>query len=114
MKISRILTNSGKELTDRLFGLRKRPASGEQDFNRLCADLGIEHRLAPLMYPQTNGMVERFNGRIEEVLQRHHFVSGNDLETTLLRYVHLDNTQPPQSALRSRTPMQTMKDWHSQ
>ncbi|RAP39288.1 hypothetical protein BYZ73_21315, partial [Rhodovulum viride] len=29
----------------------------------LCADLGIEHRLAPPMRSQTNGMVERFNGR---------------------------------------------------
>ncbi len=35
-----------------------------------------------------------------------------DLEQTLMRYVHLYNTQLPQSALRSRTPMQAMKDWH--
>ena len=114
LKITRILTDNGKEFTDRLFGLRQRAASGEHDFDRLCADLGIEHRLAPPMHPQTNGMVERFNGRIEEVLQSHQFISGQDLETTLLRYVHLYNTQLPQSALRSRTPMQTMKDWHTQ
>jgi transposase InsO family protein len=38
-----------------------------------------------------NGMVERFNGRIEEVLQSHRFHSGKDLEQTLLRYVHLYN-----------------------
>ena len=127
LKITRILTDNGKEFTDRLFGLRKRAASGEHDFDRLCADLGIEHRLAPPMHPQTNGIplgdcmqspagqrVERFNGRIEEVLQSHQFISGTDLETTLMRYVHLYNTQLPQSALRSRTPMQVMKDWHTQ
>lgn len=34
-------------------------------------------------------MVERFNGRIEEVLQSHHFRSGEELETTLHRYVWL-------------------------
>ncbi len=28
---------------------------------------------------QTNGMVERFNGRIEDVLQSHRFNSGEDL-----------------------------------
>jgi len=28
--------------------------------------------------PQTNGMVERFNGRIEEVLQSHHFRIGQE------------------------------------
>ena len=31
--------------------------------------------------------VERFNGRIEEVLQSHHFRSGEELETKLHRYV---------------------------
>ena len=59
-------------------------------------------------------MVERFNGRIEEVLQSHHFRSGEELETTLHRYVRLYNQQLPQSALGSKTPLQTMKDWHTQ
>ena len=72
---------SGKEFTDRRFGLRKRRPTGQHEFDQLCADLGIEHRLAPPMHPQTNGMVNRFNGRIEEVLQSHHFRSGEELET---------------------------------
>ena len=39
------------------------------------------HKLKPIQprTPQTNGMVERFNGRISDVLQSHHFVSGEDL-----------------------------------
>jgi len=32
-------------------------------------------------------MVERFIGRIEEVLQSHHFGSSEELETTRHRYV---------------------------
>jgi hypothetical protein len=56
--------------------------------------------------------VERFNGRIEEVLQSHHFRSGEELETTLHRYVWLYNQQLPQSALGSKPPLQAMKDWH--
>ena len=103
---------SGKEFTDRLLGLRKRSATGKHEFDLLCSDLGIEHRLAPPQHPQTNGMVERFNGRIEEVLQSHHFRSGEELETTLHRYVLLYNQQLPQSALGSKTPLQAMKDWH--
>jgi len=112
MKIRTILTDNGKEFTDRLFGLRKRGATGKHEFDQLCGDLGIEHRLAPPQHPQTNGMVERFNGRIEEVLQSHHFRSAEELETTLHRYVQLYNQQLPQSALGSKTPLQAMKDWH--
>ena len=87
----------GKEFTDRLFGLRKRAATGKHDFDTLCAALDIEHRLTPPRSPQTNGMVpliaassdcravERFNGRIEDVLQSHHFRSGEDLNATMHR-----------------------------
>ena len=102
----------GKEFTDRLFGLRKPAQSGKHEFDRLCAQLDIEHRLIPPRSPQTNGMVERFNGRIEDVLQSHHFRSGEELEATLYRYAWLYNQQLPQSALGSKTPLQTMQDWH--
>ena len=112
IRIRTILTDNGKEFTDRLFGLRKRSPTGKHEFDLLCSELGIEHRLAPPQHPQTNGMVERFNGRIEDVLQSHHFRSGEELETTLHRYVVLYNQQLPQSALGSRTPLQAMKDWH--
>ena len=112
MRIRTILTDNGKEFTDRLFGLRKRAQSGKHEFDRLCADLGIEHRLTPPRSPQTNGMVERFNGRIEDVLQSHHFRSGEELEVTLYRYVWLYNQQLPQSTLKSKAPLQAMKDCH--
>nr|WP_281258235.1 integrase core domain-containing protein [Rhodovulum kholense] len=71
----------------------------------------MEHRLAPPMRPQTNGIVERFNGRNEDVPQSHLFQSGDDLEQTLLRYVHLCNTQLPQSALKGQPPVATLRDW---
>jgi len=112
MKITHVRTDNGKEFTDRLFGLRKRAATGNHHFDRLCAELGIDHRLAPPMRPQTNGMVERFNGRIEDVLQSHRFRSGEDLEQTIMRYARLYNGQLPQSVLKGRTPLAALKDWH--
>ena len=57
IRIRTILTDNGKEFTDRLFGLRKRTATGERAFDTLCADLEIAHRLIPPKSPQTNGMV---------------------------------------------------------
>jgi len=110
IRIRTILTDNGKEFTDRLFGLRKRAATGAHEIDTLCAALDIEHRLTPSKSPQTNGMAERFNGRIEEVPQSHHFRSGEELETTLHRYVWLYNQQLPQSALGSKAPLQAMKD----
>ena len=55
--------------------------------------------------------MERFNGRIADVLRTHRFDSREDLEQTLQRYVTLYNHQLPQSTLASKTPMQAMKEW---
>jgi len=63
------------------------------------------------MRPQTNGMVARFNDRIEDVLQSHCFQSGEDLEQTILRYVQLYNTQLPRAALKGRSPIYALKEW---
>jgi hypothetical protein len=112
IRIRTILTDNGKEFTDRLFGLRRRAATGAHEFDQLCAERGIEHRPTPPASPQTNGMVERFDGRIGDVLQSHHVRSGEDLETTLHRCFRLCNRQLTQSALGSKSPLQAMKDRH--
>ena len=62
--------------------------------------------------PQTNGMVERFDGRISDVLRTNRFGSALDLDQTLMRCVPLCNTQLPQTAPGGRTPMTAMRDWH--
>ena len=113
IRITRLLTDNGKEFTDRLFASRERQPTGNHEFDQLCAALDIEHRLTRPRTPKTNGMVERFNGRIGDVLKTHRFLSGEDMEQTLLRYTHLYNHQFPQSALKSKTPMAAMKDWHA-
>jgi transposase InsO family protein len=112
IKITHILTDNGKAFSDRPFHSNARDPSGKHELDRLCADLGIEHRLTRPRTPQTNGMVERFNGRISDLLKTHHFVSREDLEETPLRYVHLYNHQPPQSALKSKPPIMAMKAWY--
>ncbi len=50
--ISKVLTDNGTEFTDRF-------------------DNNIEHRLTKPRHPQTNGMVERFNGRIPQKMIGH-------------------------------------------
>ncbi|MBN2692291.1 MAG: DDE-type integrase/transposase/recombinase [Burkholderiaceae bacterium] len=41
-KIRTLLTDNGKEFTDRLFGKRAQNASGEHEFDALCSALGID------------------------------------------------------------------------
>ena len=110
--IHTILTCNGKALTDRLFSVRRRAVTRQRAFEMLCSTLGIEYRLIPPRAPQTNGMVERFNGRIEDVLESLHFRSGQELGMTLNRYVRLYNQPLAQSPLGSKTPLHTMKQWH--
>ena len=88
VRIRTNLTDNGKEFTNRLFGSRARQPAGAHEFDQLCEALGTEHRLTKPKSPQTNGMVERFNGRISQVLATHHFDSRVSLEKTLKRYVN--------------------------
>lgn len=113
IRIHEILADNGNEFTHRLLGLRGRDPSRRHEFEQLCLALGIEHRRTRPRRPQTNGRVERFNGRIEDVLRSHHFISGQDLETTLMRYVKLYNHRLPQAALKGQTPIQAMKQWYA-
>ena len=112
IRISKLLTDNGKEFTDRLFASKEREPSGRHEFDPLCQDWGMEHRLTRPRTPRTNGMVERFNGRIADVLKTHRFNSREDMQQTLQRYVTLYNHQLPQSALKSKTPLQAMKEWY--
>jgi transposase InsO family protein len=110
MRIEKLLTDNGSQFTDRFTGKLKTP-SGQHAFDRECALLGIEHRLIKPRHPQTNGMVERFNGRISDILATTRFRSREDLQTTIERYVKLYNEHLPQKALGHMTPLKAMRAW---
>jgi hypothetical protein len=83
--------------------MKDKKPSGQHAFDKVCADMVIEHRLAPPRHLQTNGMVERFNGRISELLKQTRFDSRADLETTLLNYLKLYNHHIPQRPIGTKT-----------
>lgn len=115
IKIIKILTDNGSQFTDRFNpqSKDKRPI-GRHVFDKVYVGMGIEHRLAPPRHPQTNGMVERSNGRINEFLQQTRFDSQIDLEITLLNYLKLYNHHIPQRAIGSKIPIQALKESQSQ
>nr|WP_274522136.1 DDE-type integrase/transposase/recombinase [Halorhodospira sp. 9621] len=87
---------------------------GRHAFGQLCARHDIEHRLRPPRRPQPNGVVERFNGRISDILRRTHFDSGADLGTMLWHYQRLSNHHIPQRTLGHVTPVRKLKQWHEE
>lgn len=111
IKMEKILTDNGKDFTKRLLASRERQASGNHEFDQLCQDLNIEHRLTKPRTIRTNSMVESLNWRMADLLKTHRFTSGEDLEQTLMRYVALYKHQLSQPVLKSKTPMRAMKDW---
>ena len=105
------MTDNGKEFTDRFCATGEREPTGKHGFDRICHAQHIEHRLIPPRHPQTNGMIERFNGRISEVLATNRFRSGEHLAATLQRYVNVYNHHLPQRALGHVCPVEALEQW---
>jgi len=109
--IEKVLTDNGKEFTDRFCATGEREPTGDHPFDQVCTEHHIEHRLIKPRHPQTNGMIERFNGRITEVLATARFDSAKSLEQNLLQYVKVYNQHIPQKALGHIPPLQALKNW---
>jgi len=109
--ISRILTDNGKEFTDRFCPTGERKPTGNHLFDQECAEHSIEHRLIKPRNPQSNGMVERFNGRIKEVVQQTRFESASQLEESFIMYLHIYNLNIPQRNLGHLTPVEALEKW---
>lgn len=80
-KVHTILTDNGSEFTDR-FAVHKidKPAnkpSGTHPFDKICRQFSIHHKLTRPFTPQTNGMVERFNRRLSEVIAAKTYINKN-------------------------------------
>ena len=110
-KVQKVLTDNGKEFTDRFCATGERDPTGRHRFDRTCDSHGIDHRLIKPRHPQTNGRVERCNGRISAVLATTRCDAAQRLADTLSRYVRLYNHQIPQRALGHLSPVQALQDW---
>jgi hypothetical protein len=119
IKIVKLLTDNGSQFTDRFTSKKKdaegnRIPTGKHVFDVQCKQFKIDHRLIPPRHPQTNGMVERFNGRISEIVNQTRFGSAAELESTLRNYVKIYNHNIPQRALKHQTPIQALKKWQQE
>jgi transposase InsO family protein len=112
-KITKILTDNGKEFTDRFRKGSKKP-SGKHPFDKLCHEESIEHRLIKPYTPKTNGMVERFNGKIKyAVLDSVTFDTVEDLKKGVMQYWYNYNHYIKHSGIDRMTPFQKLQDYYA-
>src|ERR687890_349939 len=89
-RVTRVLTDRGSCFT-------------AEGFERLCRDLEVEHRKTRPYTPRTNGMAERFNGRVQREVLGITVASHRDLGRPLAR------GGGPRAARARRGPRQS---WH--
>jgi transposase InsO family protein len=78
-------------------------------FEAACQSLGVEHRKTRPYTPKTNGMVERFNGRIQREVLGITVASHRDLETLLHGFNRAYNARR-QRVLKGRSPEMVVQE----
>ena len=117
IKIQTILTDNGKEFTDRFTANGEREPTGKHRFDKACTTLAIEHRLIPPKHPQTNGICERFHKTIlnefyQVTFRKKLYDSLEMLQKDLdewLDYYNNERTHQGKMCC-GRTPMETLID----
>src|SRR6478735_8471013 len=78
-------------------------------FEAACRKLGVEHRKTRPYTPKTNGMVERFNGRVQREVLGITVASHQDLETLLHGFNQAYNARR-QRVLKGRSPDMVVRE----
>jgi transposase InsO family protein len=95
-RVTRVLTDRGSCFT-------------AEAFERACRELGVEHRKTKPYTPRTNGMVERFNGRVQREVLGITVASHRDLERLLAGFNQAYNARR-QRVLDGRSPEQVVRE----
>jgi transposase InsO family protein len=95
-RVTRLLTDRGSCFT----------ADG---FERACRELRVEHRKTRPYTPRTNGMVERFNGRVQREVLGITVAGHRDLERLLAGFNAAYNARR-QRVLGGRSPEQVVRE----
>src|SRR5215217_3250613 len=95
-RVTRVLTDRGSCFT-------------AEGFEKLCRKLRIEHRKTRPYTPRTNGMAERFNGRVQREVLGITVGSHCDLERLLVGFNSAYNARR-QRVLDGRSPEQVVRE----
>ncbi len=109
-KVNYILTDNGEEFCYNSLPKNKRTKK-THPFVNLCIENKINHRTIKFKHPWTNGMIERFNGKIKnKVFHRYLFENVDDLNAKIIDYVNDYNFNIPLKGLKFKTPAEHLKE----
>ena len=80
-----------------------------EGFEKACRQLGVEHRKTRPYTPRTNGMAERFNGRVQREVLGITVASHRDLERLLVGFNSAYNARR-QRVLDGRSPEEVVRE----
>ena len=80
-----------------------------EGFEKLCRELGVEHRKTRPYTPRTNGMAERFNGRVQREVLGITVAGHGDLERLLAGFSSAYNARR-QRVLGGRSPEEVVRE----
>jgi transposase InsO family protein len=95
-RVTRVLTDRGSCFT-------------AEGFEQACRKLGVEHRKTRPYTPRTNGMAERFNGRVQREVLGITVASHRDLERLLVGFNAAYNARR-QRVLSGRSPEEVVRE----
>lgn len=104
-----ILTDNGFEFSYKALP-KRRKTKKVHPFDQICQEEKIQHRTIKFRHPWTNGMVERFNGKIKtKVFRRYLFEDEEDLKTKLNDYLTNYNFEVRLRQLNYQAPADYLK-----
>lgn len=104
-----ILTDNGFEFSYKALPKRKKTKKAHP-FDVVCRENKIDHRTIKFKHPWTNGMVERFNGKIKsKVFRRYILADRHDLEKKLMEYLNRYNFEVRLKQIGYMTPADFLK-----
>lgn len=110
-RINYILTDNGIEFSYNQLVSYRRPKTRLHPFDQICRQNKIQHRTIKFKHPWTNGMVERFNGKIKDKIFRGRlFQDVADLKMKLTTFINDYNFTVRLKQLDYQLPAQYLKD----
>ncbi|MCK5662776.1 MAG: transposase [Thiotrichaceae bacterium] len=108
-KIHTILTDNGAQFTYQLLAEHLKPKNKTHQFDKICEQYNIEHRLTKFRHPWTNGQVEIMNRVIKDhTVKQYHYETIESFKTHLMSFILLYNYQRRLKSLKYKAPYTKM------